>query len=268
MEQNIESLTIETITTVAGSGVSFCPKRGGIITSLKLQGTEILYFDQATFEDRTKSVRGGIPILFPNVGALNDMRYPRLAQHGFARERASWLFEKNESGFIESLLSDTDSRAFYPYDFKLSVSAEIDDNSCTISQIVENKEPSMSLPIAMGLHPYFKVPHDQKKDIRFNFQSQYIESNIDVWGNGGTISVDNPKLVDPSAVLEISIPELGTLVFDASIHYEKIWIWSLPDKDFICIEPVMRDVGGFIDDPVVVGPLQTLVASIRLSLQK
>ena len=45
--------------------VMFCPERGGIITNWVSKGKEILYFDETRFQDKTKSIRGGIPILFP-----------------------------------------------------------------------------------------------------------------------------------------------------------------------------------------------------------
>ena len=37
----------------------------GLITQLAIAGTELLFLDSATFEDRSQHVRGGIPILFP-----------------------------------------------------------------------------------------------------------------------------------------------------------------------------------------------------------
>jgi len=51
--------------------IKFCPERGGIITNWVSDGNEILYFDETRFMDKTKSIRGGIPILFPICGNLN-----------------------------------------------------------------------------------------------------------------------------------------------------------------------------------------------------
>jgi len=47
--------------------IKFCPERGGVITNWVSDGNEILYFDETRFMDKTKSIRGGIPILFPFV---------------------------------------------------------------------------------------------------------------------------------------------------------------------------------------------------------
>ena len=51
--------------------IKFCPERGGVITNWVSDGDEILYFDEKRFVDKTKSIRGGIPILFPICGNLN-----------------------------------------------------------------------------------------------------------------------------------------------------------------------------------------------------
>ena len=51
--------------------IKFCPERGGVITNWVSDGNEILYFDKTRFMDKTKSIRGGIPILFPICGNLN-----------------------------------------------------------------------------------------------------------------------------------------------------------------------------------------------------
>ena len=51
--------------------INFCPKRGCILTNWVSDGKEILYFDEKRFIDKTKSIRGGIPILFPICGNLD-----------------------------------------------------------------------------------------------------------------------------------------------------------------------------------------------------
>ena len=134
---------------------------------------------------------------------------------------------------------------------------------------VENLEDYKELPISMGLHPYFKVPSSEKKNIKFNFEGgKSIEEQFDKWSNGQFVSIDNPKLKDPSAVMEIVFPNMHTLVIDPSVEYQKIWVWSMPDKDFICIEPVMRDVGGLVNDPQKIRPKETFSASVNFNIKE
>ena len=82
--------------------IKFCPKRGGVITNWVSDGKEILYFDKKRFMYKTKSIRGGIPILFPICGNLNTSSsvfgtdYLQLTQHGFARD-LQWQYSFNEN---------------------------------------------------------------------------------------------------------------------------------------------------------------------------
>ena len=87
--------------------IKFCPNRGGVITNWVSEGNEILYFDEKRFMDKKKSIRGGIPILFPICGNLNTSSsvfgngYLQLPQHGFARD-LQWQYSFNEN---EKILS-------------------------------------------------------------------------------------------------------------------------------------------------------------------
>ena len=83
--------------------IKFCPERGGVITNWVSDGNEILYLDEKRFMDKTKSIRGGIPILFPICGNLNTSSsvfgkdYLQLMQHGFARDlQWQYFFNENE----------------------------------------------------------------------------------------------------------------------------------------------------------------------------
>ena len=70
--KNKSGFLIEEIEDTKGSEVYFCGERGGIITSLKIGGKEILYFNKEIFDHKDLNVRGGIPILFPNAGPIRS----------------------------------------------------------------------------------------------------------------------------------------------------------------------------------------------------
>ena len=82
--------------------IKFCPERGGVITNWVSDGEEILYFDEKRFMDKTKSIRGGIPILFPICGSINASSsvfgkdYLQFMQHGFARD-LHWQYCLNDN---------------------------------------------------------------------------------------------------------------------------------------------------------------------------
>jgi galactose mutarotase-like enzyme len=266
----MEDFKIITIKGPHNSEASFCPLRGGVITSLKFNNKEVLYFDQETFVDKGKNIRGGIPILFPNAGALNtNSTFSKLKQHGFARD-LQWFIENKEGVFVESLSSNSDTKEIYPYDFKISVSGYFEeDMSFTLKQVIENLEDSIEMPISIGLHPYFKVLNSEKRNIKFNFVGgREIEDNFDIWANGGTFYIDNPKIKDQIAVLKVDIPKIGEMVIDVNNEYEKIWVWSLPGSDFVCIEPMERGLNGLIDNPKMIKPHDKLSTSINFKLKE
>lgn len=251
------------------SEVSFCPERGGIVTSLKLKGKEILYFDKETFQNKNENVRGGIPILFPNMGELKENSiYPNLKRHGFARDLA-WDKEEIKNGFKELLSSNKETKKIYPYEFKFSNTGLFeDDGTFTLTQEVLSKEILKEIPISIGLHPYFNVPSGEKKNIKFNFEGgKYIEEQINSWGNGENLCIDNPKVLNSEEVLEINIPNLGQIIIDISVQYKKIWIWSMPGKDYICIEPAMGEANGLIDSPHMIELNGEFKASISIKLK-
>lgn len=269
-ERKQQFFKIETIKGPKDGELSFCPERGGIINSLKLEGKEILYLDEETFKDTHTNVKGGIPILFPNAGPLDEnYLYPELEQHGFAR-KLKWQKENIENGFRETLEENEETKNLYPYNFNLSQSGIFEqDGSFTLNQEVENKEESKEMPLSMGLHPYFKVSNPEKKNIKFNFEGgREIEEKVEIWANGKAVSIDNPKIKNSDAILEVDIPNLGKLLIDVSKEYQKIWVWSMAEKDFVCIEPVMRDKNGLIDNPEKMKPKEIFKTKVNFKLIK
>ena len=231
-----------------------------------MDGTELLYMDEATFRDPTKNVRGGIPLLFPQAGPADESKFPGLKQHGIARLSHDWVREHTDSpgSFAESLTIRLPTPSF-PYQFRLDVSGTFDDQGAFIlSQKAMNLEEEKSMPISMGLHPYFKVPREERANIVFDFPGgEHAAQNAQTWMNDGTVSLDNPH-----SPMRIHMPTVGTLVLTASPEYKKVWVWSKPDSDFICIEPVMRNEGGIISDPHLIEANQSFVASLSIALEK
>ena len=90
--------------------IRIVPERGGLVTEWRSEGKDLLYFDLERFLDKDKSIRGGIPILFPICGDLSEdysiagKKY-LLKQHGFARD-LPWSISliKDKSGIRLKLI--------------------------------------------------------------------------------------------------------------------------------------------------------------------
>src|SRR6185295_326848 len=92
-----------------GTSARIAPDRGALVTGLNINGVEALYLDRATFDDATKNVRGGIPVLFPYAGKLDNETFlaagTKMKQHGFGRNKA-WRVIESKSGGVRVVLGD------------------------------------------------------------------------------------------------------------------------------------------------------------------
>ena len=126
--------------------IKFCPERGGFITNWVSDGEEILYFDKKRFLDKKKSIRGGIPILFPICGKLNTSssvfgkEYLQLSQHGFARDlQWKYSFNKSEKSLCLFLNESKKTKKYYPFDFEVRIEITLKINCLEFEITIYNK---------------------------------------------------------------------------------------------------------------------------------
>lgn len=287
-EQDSYMLTPRTIRHNQTS-LTLYPDRWGIITSMKIWDTELLYQGmlEDTLHDITKSVRWGIPILFPNAGFLTDeekgVSWWNLPQHGFARTnewkiseshhprgRKNPVFchaeewgicsgskQETDSSFVgmtkndnilTQSLSSIDIPDMFGYDWQGSI-----ENTITLSdRWVElgysiANNSNKELPISFGLHPYWNIPLGDKSLIEWNF----------AWGDIIARDIDTwsrggtTRIDTPDdGIVSFTISWVGTIELQLSSEFRRLWIWSLQGRDFVCVEPVMWDDGNIMRIPV------------------
>src|SRR5512146_747059 len=97
------------------------PARGALVAGLRVANTDVLYLDPAPLAARTHNVRGGIPVLFPFAGKLADETFTltgtKMKQHGFGRNRAWSVTERDAASVRMTLAADAETRAQWPYTF-------------------------------------------------------------------------------------------------------------------------------------------------------
>jgi len=237
--------------------IKFCPKRGGVITNWVADGNEILYFDEKRFIDKTKSIRGGIPILFPICGNLNTSSsvfgtdYLQLTQHGFARDlQWQYSFNENEKSLCLFLNESKKTKKYYPFDFELRIEITLKINCLEFEITIFNKTDA-TMPINFGLHPYFNV--SDLKNLEFiahplNCQNQ--EKNI--------ISNTLDELKNINLGVDLLMYTSGRSVFRDKIFKRQVTlnhpypfdlgvIWSDPPRKMICLEPWTSPRNSFVD---------------------
>lgn len=235
----------------ARSQLQVVPERGGIITSLCVQGKEILYLDAERFANPDLTVRGGIPILFPICGNLPDNTYTyngqqyTLKQHGFARDlpwEVTDSVTQDSASLTLVLNSNEQTRAVYPFDFQLSFTYQLLGNSLGIRQRYINYS-SEPMPFSTGLHPYFatsdktqlefKIPATQFQDQRIGITNSFA-GNFDL--SQDEIDVAFRQLSERAATVTDRSRQLQLHLSWDEI-YSTVVFWTVKGKDFYCLEP-------------------------------
>jgi len=233
MQSKFEELTISSGNTQA----KVAPERGGLLTSFSVKNVDILYLDRETFNIPEKSIRGGIPVLFPQAGLYSGPY--NLKHHGFAKLKTWNLIERTSDSVTLGLSSDESTKSDYPFDFKLDLKAKVGEGKLDYIMTVENtgKAP---LPTTYGTHPYFEVSDPEKAKVIIenieNFNCQGVDWTKDYgvkFLNTGKIRILIPKtnMTLQKEILIESDPNL----------FQLIYVWHEVGKNFICVEPWTRN---------------------------
>jgi len=101
------------------------------------------------------SIRGGIPVIFPQFGAEGP-----LPRHGFARTSRWTLREKQDDGISATaafeLIANEHSRAVWPFDFIARLTVIIEGAVLRVTLAIENTD-AQPFTFTAALHPYFRV---------------------------------------------------------------------------------------------------------------
>ena len=231
----------------SGDRLCIVPERGGLITGWRCGERELLYFDPDRFADPSKSVRGGIPVLFPICGnlpgdvfRLDGVDYT-LKQHGFARDLPWQLQLLEDQGGIRLSLSDTElTLAAYPFAFLLEMDVRPVQGALEIGITIHNRS-ARSMPFSFGLHPYFSVDDPAQTELVglndrcFNHlemaeadtasQLKRLAEGVDfLCRPAGPVT-----LVDHSSGRQLQLQHEAPL--DLTV------IWTEPPRRMVCLEP-------------------------------
>ena len=210
------------------------PQRGALVTSLIVSGREVLYFDRQTFVDPTKNVRGGIPVLFPFAGRLNDGIFQaagtKMNQHGFGRNMSWRVVERRPYLVRTVLLSGKETLAQYPYTFVAEQSCLIVPRGLQVELLICNMD-AKPMPVSPGWHPYFSCPADKKQEVTTHMPGwDASRMTKDKEFDFGLAAPQNGRAA-------IKIPQLGTVELSFNPRMRHLQLWSQPGKEFVCIEP-------------------------------
>ena len=206
------------------------------------------------------------PVLFPIVGRLSEDSYThagvayRLTQHGFARDLPFTWLSRSETACALVLEDDAESRAHYPYGFRLVLAYEISGSRLTVRYTLTNKN-DVPMPAALGAHPAFAwpiLPGVAKEEHELRFARDERAPIHGVAGGLLTSAVHpspvqdrvldlDPELFAEDALVFTSVASRsvrfsgrGTPVLEVAWEgFEQLGVWTKPGGtgDFLCIEP-------------------------------
>ncbi len=230
-----------------GDRIRLVPERGGLISQWFCNGQEVLYFDKERFEDISKSIRGGIPVLFPICGNLphdlwkiNEASYT-IKQHGFARDYP-WDLRllEDRKGISLTLVDNDETRLMFPFGFNLEMRVRLSLNTLNITTKVINTG-NKCMPFSFGLHPYFSV--EDLKKVSFNGLPNICFDHLEM---AEARTEDQIKRI-AEGVDFISHPSASVKLIDQingrSIELKNEFpidltvVWSDPPRRMVCLEP-------------------------------
>lgn len=237
-------------------------RNGGYVSGWKMKQPGTATYVDILYQGKTQK-RTGIPVLFPQFSEA-----PGLPKHGFGRD-IPWTVTDQNTHSITMQITDADVpaafREAYPYPFRAEITVTAAAAALRYSLHVTNTG-STPLPLAPGLHPYWAVPHEQKRAVRLSgipFDAAAIDWEANPPDSGypytGKTLVQCPAW---TVSIEDVTPE-GPVI-------THIVVWSqTPQQDdfrYICVEPVTRYQQGLTHDPILVMPGERWLMEIVFSV--
>jgi galactose mutarotase-like enzyme len=242
--------------------VSIAPSRGGMVTRFSVGDVPVLYLDEGTLRDPAKNVRGGIPVLFPIAGKLPGDRYEvdgrafTMKQHGFARNLPWTMVDESTADGASVTLGLEASAATleqYPFEFSLRFTYRLRQGALSLEQRFENRGAT-PMPAHPGLHPYFYVPDAAKPGARVDTDATRARDNRT--GLEGPVTlpialagqeVDLFLLDHKPRSTTLHRPGLPAVHIGFGDDQAVLVVWTLPGRDFVCVEPWRARPGGLAD---------------------
>lgn len=232
---------------------------GAELQSLKCDGEELLWSgDPAWWAGRA-------PILFPMIGRLPDGRYRldgreyALAKHGFARRSRFAVVEQTLDAATFRLQDDAETRAAWPFPFRLDLRFAIAAARLEITATVANTG-DRDMPFSFGFHPAFRwpLPGAGARDRHVMRFAEPEPVPIRRAGPDGLLTSASHPTPVADRTLELSdalfsndaiiMPDIASRSLDYGVPGRSglrigwdglpdLGIWMKPGADYVCVEP-------------------------------
>ncbi|MDD7176561.1 MAG: aldose 1-epimerase family protein [Lachnospiraceae bacterium] len=237
---------------------------GAEIKSVKRKSDDLEYMWQADpkYWGRTS------PVLFPFVGVPKDKEYRyagktyAMGQHGFARDMEFALESAEDTKIWFSLTSTEETRAKYPFAFRLYIGYELCKNTVKVLWKVVNTDDK-PMYFSIGAHPAFRCPiHGEENKLGYGLKFGGLTTELHHHGNtpeglavmedqilpleDGTVKFTSgffdtcTYMVEGKQTGEVSLLDTAGKAY-VTLHFDTplFAVWSPEKKEapFVCIEP-------------------------------
>lgn len=231
------------------------------------------------------------PILFPFVGKvyegkyrIGEKEYAMKTQHGFARDMDFVCVAETADSVTHLLAATEQTRALYPFDFRLTICHRLAGKQLFINWTIENLGAE-KMYYAIGGHPGFMAPEGvRKEDCLITFPGktslEYLSANASgyILPEIKTLPLENSHArwqadIPDTWIFEdhqvqtvgISCPDGTPYITMHCPTFPMLAIWANPDGPFICLEPWYgrADDDGFTGTVEQKKDMQTLNAGAK-----
>ncbi len=262
------------LTTTDGARAEIYLHGAHITSWIPAGGSEVLFLSPKAIFRPGASIRGGVPIIFPQFGGMGQ-----LPAHGFARNLTWDLTESAPDHAILHLRESESELSIWPHKFELEYTVRIGGNQLEMSLKVTNTD-STPFEFTAALHTYLRVRdlhHTTVGGLKGVWLADRTNTSTDIkrettqkdeWlkfpGEVDSIYFD---VVDPVQLVQ---DEQKTTVEKSG--FSDVVVWNpgrekceaskdmLPDGylEFVCIEAVA------VEKPIKLEPGETWVGMQRL----
>ena len=147
----------------SGASFSLTPFGGHLLSYSPPSSPSILWLSSSHITDTTKSIRGGVPVCFPQFGRVHDKVSP---QHGWARLQTWRVVTKSDSGIVLQISSKDATGAgrdgLWPaegcaFETTLTLEVSLDDDGKLVYVATVKNDGDATMPYQLLLHNYYSV---------------------------------------------------------------------------------------------------------------
>lgn len=227
-------------------------ERGAELVSVKKDGRERLW------QNENGAWAGHAPVLFPvcgHCGVVENCREYPMPTHGFARKATFRHLARGETACAFELESNAETRAVYPFDFRLNIEYRIENGGLEIETTVGNTGEK-ELPFFLGAHPSFalegavgeyKIVFEKEERLVHHAHDEggYLTGETTDYGRGKEFPLPEdylqagrtlifPNVKSRKVTLARREEEIAVYEFEGFPH---LLLWRADGANMICIEP-------------------------------